>query len=438
MCDLLYIGYIYIKAQLVLLSEKIIYNVLEGEAEKIRDLVAKDRFRNPTDFIDTALRILLTWESKRPEECNEIMLRLLPFTPEQDAYMKMMMKEKERIKHFGISETDRAYDEAQQQKSKAEKNDDHIKLRENLPNAMVYIENLKIKTPQNIIQYDEYPLLFSFYSRFLPVKIVINVLGDLLQQKNDWKIELKELRVEAYDIAEEISEKLVAYEKENDIPRNRKVSTGLPKKGQDDKDVEKIAMAQKRFKDQFIGKIRRSRVTKQDHFEGAPTALGLIYAFEDDETEYVALTSKGKEFFLLENPVIKGEFGKSPLSNEESDFILKELIPQLGLEQKFVDTAIKTIESYSPNTGQKLTDTLDIEFHKTAKDYKTKNPSVAKNYNLNHLDSMKDSATERKIVAWRVATMGRLAELHVVKWKIDESGDSEFSLLKPLAPKVKA
>lgn len=408
------------------MNDKITYSVLEDNAEKIRDLLAKDKYRNPDDFLDTAIRILLTWESEHPEECIEVFKRLMPFSRAQEAFMGQTMKEKERLKHFGVSETDQALEEVELQKIKAATPDDHVKLRKNRRNAVDYIKDIEINTPQNIIPYDGYPLLFNFYSRFLPVKIVICVLGDLLQQKNDWKVKLKELRVMAYDIAEELSEKIVAYEKGNDVPRNRKLSTGLPKKGTSDHDQEKIAMAQKRFKDQFIGKVRK-RAERGDHFEGALIALGLVSVFKKDEEEYITFTEKGKRLFLLENPVLDGEFEKGSLSKDESDFIFNELIPLLELEKEFVDTAMKTVKDFTKD-GKKLTDVLDLAFHANAKDYKARNPELAKKHNLNHIDSLQDSATERKVIGWRVATMGRLAELQKVKWTIDEKGDSEFIL----------
>jgi len=36
---------------------------------------------------------------------------------------------------------------------------------------------------------------------------------------------------------------------------------------------------------------------------------------------------------------------------------------------------------------------------------------------------------ERKIIQWRLATMGRLTEMNVVNWTINENGDSEYSLI---------
>jgi len=174
-----------------------------------------------------------------------------------------------------------------------------------------------IKSPESLyflfltrssILYDGYPLLFSFYSRLLPVKIVVTELGHLIERNKSEKIELMDLRVNAYDVAEEISKKISSYEKEHGIPRNEKMSTGLPKKGKDENDDDKIAMAQKRFKDQFIGKIRKNRVSKTEQFEGAAAALGLVYATKEGNTTFVSLIEDGKEFFLMENSVVQGEY----------------------------------------------------------------------------------------------------------------------------------
>jgi len=70
---------------------------------------------------------------------------------------------------------------------------------------------------------------------------------------------------------------------------------------------------------------------------------------------------------------------------------------------------------------------LDAEFFEATRKYIDENPDAAKLYNLNHLDS-RDEIAKRKITQWRLATMGRLSELKVVNWTINEKGDSEYSL----------
>ena len=411
------------------MEEKITYPVLEIHAKRIRELVSNKKYRNPEEFLKTAIEILLTWESSNPQECMELMKTLMPFSPEQESFMKQSMNPDELKRQFGDLEIDLQHNEMSQQKKLALTDDDHLKIREGLEHVKRYAEALKITKPKDVIPYDGYPLLSGFYSRILPVKIVLSVLCHLLERNKDSKVELNELRVHAYDIAEEIAEIMSDYENKHDIPRNKKMSTGLPKKGRDKKDEEKIAMAQKRFKDQFVGKVRKGRITKQDHFEGALSALELVYAFEKDNKVYVSLTDLGKKFFLLDSPIMKGEYEKGPLSKQEADFILKHLIPKRKLEQKFIDAAISVIKQFQKTAqtkGVKITHTLDGEIKQAAIDYVKKNPKSQEKYNIN-LESGNESI-ERKITQWRLATMGRLAELKVVNWSINEKGDSEYSL----------
>ena len=418
------------------MAEKINYSVLEIHAKRIRELVGDKKYKNPEDFLKNAIEILLTWESAYPEECMELMKSLMPFSAEQEGFMKKTMNPDELKKKFGDFEMDKEKDEWSQQKKLGTTDDDHLKLRNSLPHTKKHVQTLKISKPQNVIPYDEFPLLSGFYSRFLPVKIVLATLGYILGRGKDTKVELKELRVESYDIAEEFAEILSKYENEHETPRNKKISTGLPKKGREDLDQEKIAMAQKRFKDQFVGKVRKSRITKKDHFEGALSALGLVYAFEEDEKIFVSLTELGKEFALMDNPVIKGEYEKGPLTKLESDFILKKLIPQRELEEKFVETAVSVVrrfqkEMISSKTlkkdYEKITHILDAKIKDAAMEYLKKDPKAQELYNLNHLE--RDTETvHRKITQWRLATMGRLTELKVVDWRINDRGDSVYSL----------
>ena len=397
-------------------------------------MVENKKYQSPEDFVKTAVEILLTWESSHPQECMELMKSLMPFSKEQEAFMKQSMNPEELQRQFGTLEIDQDRDELTQQKRLATTNDDHLKLRDNFKRTKKYIEGLKIARPDNVIPYDGYPLLSGFYSRILPAKIVLAVFAHLLERSKTNKIELQTLRVHAFDIAEEIAGKLAKYENEHDVPRNKKTSTGLPKKGMEDKDEEKMAMAQKRFKDQYVGKVRKSRITKKSHFEGALSALGLVCAFDKEGKTYVTLTKLGKEFFLIDNPVIEGEYESNSLTRTESDFVMEKLIPQRDLENKFVNAAIAVVKDFQKNLqskppssdSEKITHALDERIKDTAVKYLRENPEARENYNLDHLESGSDTA-KRKITQWRLATMGRLSEMQVVNWNINEKGDSEYS-----------
>ena len=408
------------------MAKKIQYEIMDKHAVKIKDIVDKERYRNADAFIDTAINILLTWESEHPEDSIKIMQSMMPFTPEQEQFMGAFVKPEQKEKHFGKGEQEEAEEELEKQKALSISDHDHKRLESNLDETLKFISQLEIKKPEYVYEYDGYPLLFRFYSRFFPVKIVISVLSNMLYEKNQTKVKFTDFRAAAYDIAEEISNHLTDMEKLDNIPRNKKISTGLPKKGKDTEEVGKIAQAQKRFKDQYIGKLRKNRDTKEEYSEGAPIALGLVYVFEENGELYVTLTEKGRKFSLMHNPVISGNYKNNALTKEESEFILNELIPDLELEKQFIDTALKVIKK-DPKKG-KITDVLDEEFLKTLKKFKAKNPKMVKDYELNNLETLADEATKKRIVGWRVATMGRISELRIVNWEINSSGESEYSL----------
>ncbi len=408
------------------MGNRVQYEIMDKHASKIKELVDKERYRNSDIFIDTAVNILLTWESEHPEDSIKIMQSMMPFTTEQEKFMLGFVKEAERERHFGKGEQEKADEEYKKQKEHEISDHDHIRLQHNLDETLKYISQLEIKKPDCVYEYDGYPLLFRFYSRFFPVKIVIAVLSNMLYEKKVTKIKYSDFRTEAYDISEEISNHLTEIEKSDNVPRNKKISTGLPKKGKDREDITKIAQSQKRYKDQYIGKLRKDRETKEEYAEGAPIALGLIYIFEENGEMFVSLTEKGKDFSLKHNPVIAGNYKENALTKEESEFILDELIPDLELEKLFIDTALKVIKN--PPKNSKITDSLDEEFLKTFKKFKAKNPKMVKDYELNNLETLADETTKKRIVGWRVATMGRISELRLVNWEINTSGESEYSL----------
>ncbi len=408
------------------MKKKMHYEIMDKHALRIKEIVENERYRNFDVFIDTAINILLTWESDHPEDTMKIMQSMMPFTLQQEKFMEKVMKDQEREMLFGKGGHREAIEESEKQKVLTISDHDRVRLQSNLDSASKFISQLEITKPNNVYEYDGYPLLFRFYSRFFPIKIVLAVLANMMYEKKQNKVKMVDLRPAAYDIAEEMSEHITDYEKSNNIPRNKKISTGLPKKGQEEEDIEKIAQAQKRFKDQYIGKLRKNRETGEESIEGAPGALGLIYVFEENGEVFVTMTEKGKRFYLIYNPIINGNYKENAITKEESEFILNDLIPDLELEKQFIDTALDTIKKHKGDS--KITDILDEEFFKTFKKFKAKNPKIIAKYDLNNIQSLADDVTKKKIVGWRVATMGRLSELRIVHWEINSSGESEYSL----------
>ena len=136
---------LYIKS----MKKKISYEVMDKHAVKIKELVADERYRSSDTFIDTAVNILLTWESEHPEDTIKIMQSMMPFTAAQEKFMEATMKEVEREKHFGKGETEIAIQEAAAAKALAISDYDHQRLQDNLDKTSKYISQLEITKPKN-------------------------------------------------------------------------------------------------------------------------------------------------------------------------------------------------------------------------------------------------------------------------------------------------
>ena len=409
--------------------------ILAMQQRQIRELVeSTKKYADPNDFLKTAIEILLAWESTHPEDCMQLINSLRPFTRAQEITIQQNMTKEAIKKHFGTLDSDRHHVENSEQNTLSQTDYDHMKLQGNHPATIKYIRTLKISIPKNIIPYDGYPAISVNYGRFLPIKLTMCMFAHLLENKKDSKVELKDLRVHAYDILEEYGLLIRKFEKDNGIPRNQKLSTSLPDKDKNDDD-EKEMESKIRIKDIQVGKIKKSRVLGGMHFEGALSALGLAYAFEENDIEYVSLSELGKKFILLENPVFpENNFFNGALSAKETDFIIKELLPQRELERQIVGKVLMTLRDFKKSKADKRDPKKDLaqlesQIHLTIKDYVGKNPDLASKFNMSSL-ATNSAMSKRKISQRRLSTMGRLAEMGKVKWTINEDSISEYTLVQ--------
>ena len=407
------------------------FDIIISQKRQIQEAVQNSKkFRNSADFLKSAIEILVAWESKHPEDCFEIINSLRPWTPEQEAQIDLSMKEEQKKKHFGSLDIDSEKDEEAGQKELGQTDFDHMKVQGNyLKSKWNYVKEVETLKPENVINYDEFPLLSINYNRFLPIKLTMLMLAHMLESKKESKIELKELRVNAYDYLEEYGTLIREYEKINSVTRQNKISTGLPKKYEKDDDGK--TEQQIRVKDIQIGKTRISRKLGRKHFEGALSASGLVYAFEENDKTYLSLSELGKKFILLENPIFPGnDYSMGALSDEESEFILKEIIPKRELENQIINkilSSLKGVQKYSRNEAKKKLKELETVIHSEIKEYIKKNSEQCELFNISELktDSTK---IKLKIKQRRLAIMGRLIELGKIKWVINEDSISEYYL----------
>ena len=445
-----------------------------------RDNDGNRRYLDQRDVITRALELFFTWELE-PEKFLDEIKSSMTSKQEQQLSKKLQDESVEKI-------DDKIEQVEQQEARKSEK--DYEKMLTNLESAKNVIKQINMKDLQSNVDdqeitYDSWPLLWNFYSRLLPAKISITVLGDMISSSKTNRVDVHEFRKNVYDICEELSEKIINYERKNKLRRTTKFSTGFPVTV--NPDALKQGLAEKRFKDKYAVSIRKKHGGAY-HLEGILAALGLITVMRsNDKKHYVSMTDAGKKFYLLDNPILKDDYFKEnsgsksfidPLptnvfSDDETDYIFEKLIPQRELEDRLVARALYTaghmsMLEFEQRESLNWTATLDDVFLKEFNDFvesydheEHKQRLLEKFINASANTSMKfykykcgecvylavDMISmqlhqkekgheknmkkyEAPIQACRSATMGRLSELKLVDWSIGEDSHSKYSLTK--------
>jgi len=330
------------------------------------------------------------------------------------------------------------------------------------------------------LPYDNYPLIWDFYSRLLPTKILIAVLGNIMIEKGSTTVDYNDFREKAYYAALGLAERLSDYEKKWTVKRNAKRSTGFPISPIDTlgkidlKKMEKFEASKQRFQEHFIGMKQQAWEKRQPHenevdpiiqtkskkmskglayFDGALNAMGLVvvYAFNHDEEpkwkkqkeewEYnspsqnewslqIGLTQRGYEFFKLENPIFKNyeeQWWEEVFSKKESKFIREKIIPDFPLENKFIDKAIELVSKAEESTPNYISGkVMDEKFDTLTKEW------LQENENHQSYKLISKSRADPKIISsWRARTMGRLTEMNIIKWNFEKkTGAAKYTLKK--------
>ena len=420
---------------------------------KINQLVDAnpDRFRDVDDFIFRAIDVYLAWE-KNPVKVIDKLTDMEPTIP-QFAFMQSMMesdvlrqiypgypeKYGNAWKEFlnSIPTTEKAVSISEVAEKTVTSDNEFEIIQNNLSATKEFIKQINFneisKEGYDEIKFDGWPLLFTHYSRLLPVKIAISLLGNMMKEQKSPVINFNDFRARAYELTEEISKKLTVYEKQNKKTREEKISTGLPRPSIINEVTAKQALAEQRYKDRYFGKLKKSQDTGETTFEGALMALGVIKIFARKKDVLITLTDLGKKFYLLDNPIINGT-NFPAFSNEEQEFLVTKIIPNRPLETKLIKTATEII-TYEDALSSEITDTLDVEFMNTLRNFvkksndkkftdKIKRDIIDKTEELKQKNESKQTPVE----ACRIATMGRLTELGVVSWNINKEGKSEYEI----------
>ena len=268
-----------------------------------RDNDGNRRYLDQRDVITRALELFFTWELEPEKFLDEIKSSM---TSKQEQQLSKKLQDE------SVEKMDDKIEQIEQQEArKSEK--DYERMLTNLESAknvikQINMKDLKSNVDDQEITYDSWPLLWNFYSRLLPAKISITVLGDMISSSKTNRVDVHEFRVNVYDICEELSEKIIDHERKYKRRRTTKFSTGFPVTA--NPDALKQGLAEKRFKDKYAVSIRKKHGGAY-HLEGILAALGLITVMRsNDKKHYVSMTDAGKKFYLRDNPILKGDYFK--------------------------------------------------------------------------------------------------------------------------------
>jgi len=187
-------------------------------------------------------------------------------------------------------------------------------------------------------------LLFSQYYRFFPLKCALYHLGKLSVDAGG-PVSLKRARQYISEKVWPLRKEITEWEDRNDIKKQNRKSTGLPK----DQD-----QSMKRYLDHYVGKVRSQK--------GEPAGFGhdmgyVSFLHDEPEDEWsVQLTSTGARFIQIENPLLAHGPETPTLGEEEQAFVVTTIRSELGEEYRFMKFVYNVLEegegSYSNQLDQ--------------------------------------------------------------------------------------
>ena len=342
-------------------------------------------------------------------------------------------------------------------------------LCQELEDTKSFIDGMQIplETPADALPSDDYPLIWSFYSRLLPVKVVLTALADMISDTGEDKpVNYRHFREIAYEASLGLAEILKQYETKWKTKRNEKLSTGLPLAtfGLDMTDMNKqakVKASKERFQEHFVGMKEESWIKRQNStdkkkkdkndvafFDGALNTLGLAYfkaevvktKSKKKKIDYeikVGLTRLGADLVGLGNPILENyqrEHWKNALADGEIDLILNEIIPRFPLEHSLVNKAVAMLDGVKEKSPDNYLTTkeIDMQFETSIIEWLRKNEG---NSYFKFITEIRSDPA--KLTPWRVATMGRLGEMRIVDWKLEKgTGKSRFYPHQSLTEKI--
>ena len=341
-----------------------------------------------------------------------------------------------------------------------------------VPDAKAVLSVEKFSTSENLVGLDASKLMHQSYNRFFPLKILVTTLGLMIKKNKTQQHEFDEARWIDYDkfrdasfsFSIELSNKLRAMKSKKGDKRNMRISTGLPISHEisfsDYMELQKLSSeksakdekSKERFLDCFIGPkestVRRQlddvieSDKKSTRVSGALNETGLVHLRNNNGKLEITLSEDGFEFFKYENPfmdniiIIKDTNPDSPtfdepngidfnrnadgiiekiFSEKEKKFIMKNIMKKFTLEKQIIDNIITSIKKDGKVKAKVLDDVVESSVIEWRED--------------NQEDAKDQKIDEKNKEIYRIAIMGRLAEIGIVNWEIEE-GISWYSINK--------
>lgn len=288
----------------------------------------------------------------------------------------------------------------------------------------------------------------QFQGRFFPMKVITRKLAELIYENNGEIIDYDNFSEKCYQYALNISKKLKKIEeREPRIKRNKKFSTGLP--------VNDEGISKKRFLEHYVGIKEKAWKNRQKNhhdatFDGALNSCKFAY-FESEKVDEksnqiprikIGITKRGLDFARMKNDILDDfqllelsrDNWKCPLTKQESKFIQKNVLQEFPFEESLVKSVMEEVKNTLERTRCEDCDTtayacshvIDKQFEKWTKALLFKYDF--KKEHFGDIEFLLEESKNKKqtLQQLRTATMGRLAELGMIEWKISTKEDKRF------------
>ena len=416
------------------------YAEIDGNVIKeINKIVEKvDKFKTWEDFVEEAVKNTVVFWSE-PEKMMAIGLNMWPdFTSE----MKGEIKKNAPEFYYQMEEA-------------TKKRNEIPEMIQRISDAKTSLSKEEFSVPKNIVLGDAGSLMHQSYNRFFPLKILVTTLALMIKENKGTKwVDYIAFSEKAVHTALEFSDSLKAIKPEGKTAkRNIRISTGLPISHERDPasptswedKIEKDEKSKQRFFDCYVGpkvltfqRIIETAEREFTHsiqsgdpkwvFSGALNETGLVHISDIEGHLEITLSKLGFEFFALDNPLIGGieidpekgkiryDLEKGVFSDKEKDFIEKKIIPRFKLEKIIVEDVLASMK----NKKEVDAEHLDKVIKNTIKKWCGKNKTKAIDEKIMTWNLLEEDVVfeEKKVGSYRIATMGRLAEIGKVNWEI--------------------